>query len=195
LSVVASTPRLARSAVWTTPLVGALACIAQWPAVGVHLALERSGLTSFEWWRVWTGHVTHFNLGHLAWNVVPLLIFGCWAERVAPSRTRVFYAIAPLLISGTLLLDPRLDEYRGLSGVVMGLVALAALGQLRDDRGPRWVWAATLALLAGKLAWEFSHEAAVFASFRADENTRIVPLAHAAGVAAAVAIHFWPRQR
>ena len=129
-------------------------------------------------------------------RLIPLLGLGLWAGRVAPARTRVFYLLAPPLSSAVLLLDPGLEEYRGLSGIVMGLATLLALHQLRHDRGPAHrIWPMVLAVIAVKLAWELWRGTAVFASFSAGESVRVVPLAHVAGVTVAMVIHLWPRTR
>jgi rhomboid family GlyGly-CTERM serine protease len=188
LSVSASKPRSTSPFAWTTLLVAALACAAQLFDAG-HLALVRDRMAGFGGWQLWTGHFVHYSASHLGWNLVTLV----WAERLAPAQTRIFYSLAPPFISAILWLDPHLDEYRGLSGIVMGLVALVALHQLRHDRSrARWIWPVALALVAAKLGWEMWRETAMFASLSAAEDIRVVPLAHVAGVAAATAIHLWP---
>ncbi|HUR60243.1 MAG TPA: rhombosortase [Opitutaceae bacterium] len=165
MSARAPAPRQNRTVGWTTLLIAALACLAQTNAtLAAHLALDRSALAGLEGWRAWTGHLAHFSGAHLAWNLIPLLSVGLWAERLAPTRTRAFYLLAPPLISAVVLLDACLQEYRGLSGIVMGLVGLVALHQLRHDRSrARRIWPVVLMLIAVKLAWELWKGTAAFA--------------------------------
>ena len=180
---------------WLTGLV-ALAAVALhcWPRAGAALFYERARILDGEWWRLWTGHFVHFGASHLGWNLAVLLPAGAWAERLAPARTRVFLALAPLVIGIALLvLDPALARYAGLSGVVSGVLALLAFTQLAADGAARWFWHGVLALLALKIGVELFAGHAVFAHFDVPD-VHAVPLAHAAGMVCAGAAH-WIRRK
>jgi membrane associated rhomboid family serine protease len=80
-----------------------------------------------EWWRLWSGHLVHYDAAHLLTNavavVVPLGLVDCLTRR------RLLLAI-PILapaLSLLLLASARFDEYRGASALAMALWAAAAL--------------------------------------------------------------------
>ena len=92
---------------------------------------EQLSLTSAalrgEWWRLWTGHLVHYELRHLITNVVAVVVPLALVDR--PTRRRLLLAIpivAPAL-SVLLLTCARFDEYRGGSGLAMALWVSAAL--------------------------------------------------------------------
>jgi rhomboid family GlyGly-CTERM serine protease len=154
------------------------------------LLYVRDGVLAGEVWRLWSAHLVHFGLSHLGWNLLVLFPLGAWAERLAPARTRVFYAVAPALIGLTLLAGaPALHRYGGLSGLAAGLVVLLALAQFSGARGcDRWLGWTLLGAVAVKIAAESITGHAAFANLPAGE-VRPVPLAHLAGALSAIALH------
>lgn len=182
---------------WATALVGVVALLVALVdrGGGAGLLFDRERILGGEAWRLWTAHLAHFGLSHLGWNLLVLLPFGGWAERIAPWRTRLFYALAPALIGGALLvLDPSLHRYAGLSGLATGVVVLLALAQFSGGPGrDRWIGWALLGTVGAKIAWEAATGQAPFAHLPAAE-VRPVPLAHLAGALAAVAVHFGWRE-
>lgn len=164
---------------WATGLIALAAgvCRAS-PAIGDAFVYDRAAILSGQVWRLWTGHVVHFTLAHLLWNLALLLFVGCWLERLAPFGTRGFYGVAPVFISGVLLLlEPSLVRYAGLSGLGAGITVLLAARQLRSPIESRWVWTAVLGLVFLKVAVEWWSGVPLLAT-----GIRGVPLAHGAGV-------------
>lgn len=100
--------------------------------------VELWGLTSEalegETWRLWTGHLVHWDAGHLLLNlaaaVPPLLMLRPWQRRLLAGQ---LVLIAPLL-SLLLLQIGGFDELRGASGLLASAWCIAALTQIRDGR-------------------------------------------------------------
>jgi hypothetical protein len=98
-------------------------------------------------------------------------------------RAALAWALAWPLTQWTLLLQPTLASYGGLSGWLHAGVAVAAWQLLRGDRGQRrWIGAALLAGLLAKVVLEAPWLGALRAVPGWD--IAIAPLAHAGGAAA-----------
>lgn len=185
--------KLARVAarLWATLSVGVAAGVVYaWPRLADGLIYDRAEIFAGQVWRMWTGHLVHFNPGHLLWDLAVFLPAGAWLELIAPALARWFYALAPLAISALLLGgEPTLSYYAGLSGLATGVLVLLALVQLRRDTGgPRWFWPAVLLLVAAKVVMELRAPAPLVVRF--DSGVRTVPLAHLGGIACALIAWF-----
>ena len=179
---------------WATGVVTLLAlAAAASPRAGEALVYDRLLVMDGEWWRLFTGHWMHFSPSHLFWNLVVLVPAGVWVERLAPTRTRVLFLVAPVVIGLTLFAaDLSLMRFAGLSGVAAAVIALLALTQLSAGRTDLWFWRGVLALIAVKIGVELALGRPSFAQFT-DASVRPVPLAHLAGVICAGAVHFTRR--
>ncbi|MEJ2591714.1 MAG: rhombosortase [Candidatus Thiodiazotropha sp.] len=118
------------------------------------LEYNRTAILAGEWWRLVSGHFVHLSGSHLLMNLAALwLIRELFLQRENPLVCCLYRL--PLLTIGTalglLLLSPELAWYRGLSGILHGLLVFALLQQLTRQPGST---ALLLTLLAGKLAWE-----------------------------------------
>ena len=166
-----------------------------WPRLAEAFIYGRAEILSGQAWRLWTGHLVHYSASHLTWDLAVFLAAGLWLERIAPRLARGFYLLAPPAISGALLWgEPALERYAGLSGLAAGLLVLLALVQLQPGtREPRWFWLAVLALVAVKVGVETTTQTPLLARF--DAGVRVVPLAHLAGIACAVAAFLVSRIR
>ena len=172
---------------WVTLSVGVAAGVAfAWPGLAGRLIYNRADILAGEAWRMWTGHLVHFNPGHLLWDLAVFLPAGAWLEWTAPALTRWFYALTPLAISALLLsVEPTLGYYAGLSGLATGVLVLLAIVQLRRDTvGPRWFWPGVLLLVAAKVVVELRAQAPLVVHF--EPGVRTVPLAHLGGIACAL---------
>lgn len=176
---------LARS--WATLSVSIAVGLAfVWPHLADAMIYERAGILAGQVWRLWTGHLVHYSLSHVFWDLVVFLGAGIWLERIAPRLARWFYLAAPPALSAVLLVgEPSLVRYAGLSGVGAGVLVLLALIQLgRDRRSQVWFWWGILLLVAAKVVVEAVSRAPLAAHF--GPGIRVVPLAHLGGIACAV---------
>lgn len=117
------------------------------------LAYERSGVSAGEWWRLVSGHFVHLGWSHLWLNLAGLgLIWYLVGKRLTGRQWLIVGgASVAVMDAGFWFLNPWLDWYVGLSGLLHGLLAgglVAALGK-RDREA-----AVIAAFVLAKLAWE-----------------------------------------
>ncbi len=130
------------------------------PSGNAWLELDFAAVGEGQWWRLWTGHLTHFGGEHLFWDLLMFGILGAACENQQPRR---FLLAMPLLIAGisaTIWLTcPDILTYRGLSGIDTGLFVWfvsdrgLAAWQTRD-RGATLCWLGLGGSLIGKLVFE-----------------------------------------
>lgn len=156
----------------------------RWPPAFAALLLDRDALAQGQVWRLWSGHLLHLDAAHAALNLAALAVIVLLAQRQRMFGEVVAAALAgmPLLSLALLWLDPALQWYAGLSGILHGLLVVVLA-----RRGGILAWS-VLALLAAKLAWEW-HAGSSWQGFS------VVTLAHrlgaAWGVAWVIAARWW----
>jgi rhomboid family GlyGly-CTERM serine protease len=178
---------------WT--LVGptfivALSCLAIMSS-GVTAAweLDRAAVASGQWWRLITGHLTHWNFDHLFWDAATFLVLSIMCLRRRPAATIGCVMVGSLAISAVVLgLHPDLTTYRGLSGLDTALFTLLAVMFYHDARrdGDRALAAVAkwgLAALTAKTAYELATGDTLFVNSR---QAGFVPLASAHAVGAVI---------
>jgi len=154
-------------------------------ALALRLLAWRPELALSEPWRWWSAAWVHLSPGHWAADLVGAVLVGALGVRAAlPARAAWAWALAWPLTHLTLRLQPDLQRYAGLSGVLYAGVAVLAVALFSTSARPRLQRALAVALLAGLAlrlgadrAWDrvvYRPEGWAFA---------IAPLAHAAGVA------------
>lgn len=145
--------RLSRHAFFAALAALILVLGARGPASFVRLAYYRSAILEGEVWRLLTTHLVHAGPSHLAANMAGLgLVWAAFARR-APALTWVACALAAALGAsvGVLVAQPRVEIMAGLSSVLHGLLAGAALNEGRRGSRMGIVLGTVLAL---KLAWD-----------------------------------------
>lgn len=90
---------------------------------------ERHAIETGEYWRLVSGHLVHLGLGHLWPNLAALAIIGLLFEGVFRNVdwVRIGAASVAAIDLGLYVLDPDVQWYVGLSGVLHGYVAAGAL--------------------------------------------------------------------
>ena len=155
------------------------------PSWSTALELNRSALAQGEFWRLVTGHLTHFTTDHLRWDLAVFVALGVLVELRNRRHFLVGVVGGSLLISlGVWWLQPQFACYRGLSGIdciLFGYLAVDIIDLARAE-GRHWpALAAGLALvgLVGKIIFELSTGRTLFV----ENNTGFapVPLAHLIG--------------
>jgi rhomboid family GlyGly-CTERM serine protease len=190
-------PRTRGPGTWRTPWLSTSLTVAafamdrfQWD-----LAMRRDAVLGGELFRLFTGHLSHFNRAHLLGDA---LAFGFWAACLE-RRSRALLASTLMVTSlGSSLLFlaffPEVQEYRGLSAIDCALAAeLIALG-LSDRRrardvGGAAVFASAGLAFAGKTSYEFYTGHAVLAPHLGD-SVSLLPVSHLAGIVLGLACWF-----
>jgi len=90
---------------------------------------DRTGLAEGEWWRLLTGHLVHLGWGHLWPNLAALALIAALLERTFRPRDWIVVGLASAVAidAGLYALDPDVDWYVGLSGVLHGYLAGGSL--------------------------------------------------------------------
>lgn len=110
-------------------LAAAVVIYLQQDTLGTLLSYDRSRILAGEYWRIVSGHLIHTNLNHLLLNGFGLTL--AWV--LMPLRPRPHTALVGLAIVAAscglalLLFEPQIIGYRGLSGVIHGLLVLGAI--------------------------------------------------------------------
>lgn len=96
------------------------------------LELHREQVFSGEIWRLWSGHLVHSSVYHLALNTAAaVIIYLALVASIKPAEVLIFSAIAAPLISISLLhLYPELDWYNGFSGLLHAQVAYICMRRI-----------------------------------------------------------------
>lgn len=118
------------------------------------LRYERLPVLHGEYWRLITGHFVHGSTQHLLLNAVGLGLVAVLFPREYSLRGWLLIlasSIATIDI-GFVLLEPQLEWYVGLSGVLHGALVAGAIGWWRHESRLRTV--ALTAIVIGKIAWE-----------------------------------------
>ena len=169
-----------------TIAVSLLAILVHWiPGAQNILELDFSSVSSGQWWRILTGHLTHFDSQHLFWDLVMFTGLAGACEKMRPRQVAL---VLPLMAAGISLAvrlsSPEISVYRGLSGIDTGLFVWFAgmrIQQAIDDRDRVGIaiWSAPCLALIGKLIYESITGQTLFV-----DSNGFVPLveSHVAGV-------------
>lgn len=123
------------------------------------LRYERAAVLQGQYWRLLTGHLVHYSGQHLLLNAVGLGLIAALFPREYPVRGWLLILASSVVTIdlGFVWLEPQVDWYVGLSGVLHGALAAGALGWWRHESKPLAL--GLTAVLLGKLAWEQWHGA------------------------------------
>lgn len=117
------------------------------------LRYQRSAVLDGELWRVMTGQLVHLGSSHLVLNLAGLALVG-WIFGPGLRAWQWVVILAGswiVIVAGFLLLEPQLEWYVGLSGLLHGLLLGAALV---DDGLERRMRVVLVIGILAKLAWE-----------------------------------------
>ena len=117
------------------------------------LRYEREAILGGQIWRLLTGNFVHLGWAHLLFNIAGLgLIWALFGQALGNRGWAVTLLVCGLGVGlGILLLNPQIDWYVGLSGVLHGFLAAGAVAERDIKPGTR---ALILGLLSLKLLWE-----------------------------------------
>ena len=123
------------------------------------LRYERTAVLQGEYWRLLTAHLVHGSGQHLLLNAVGLGLIAALFPREYSLRgwLLILGSSAVIIDLGFVFLEPQLQWYVGLSGVLHGALAAGAIGWWQHESRPLAL-ALTLVLI-GKLTWEQWHGA------------------------------------
>ncbi|OUR60030.1 rhombosortase [Bermanella sp. 47_1433_sub80_T6] len=119
------------------------------------LRFDHQAIGHGEYWRLLSAHVVHLGWAHGLLNAGGLLMVAWMQPAGAPWRWLVFYVITSIVISMGLYLDGSVNTYVGASGVLHGLLIMAAFFShwLEPWRKSLVVFAVTTKLLWEQTPW------------------------------------------
>ena len=121
---------------WISSLLCSAACLIFFiPAAETWLQYDRPAIANGQAWRLFTGHLTHWNLDHLVWDVVVLAVLGAWCERTGLARIMMISMIvsAAAISMALWFLKTGIEQYRGLSGIDSTLFMMLTILWLRRE--------------------------------------------------------------
>jgi membrane associated rhomboid family serine protease len=137
--------------------------------------------THGEVWRLWTGHLVHYDLRHFLTNAIAIAVPIAPIDRRSRSSILLSMTILAPMISLMLLGGAHFDEYRGASALALAVWVASALSLLcAQSASDRHTGAALIALAIGKLALETAGAGHLWT------EVAPLPLAHVAGAIAGV---------
>jgi membrane associated rhomboid family serine protease len=137
-------------------------------------------------------HFVHFSAKHALWDVSTFVLLSSWVERELAVRHALFLLLAILLVPPiACALTPWVGAYAGLSGLVLGQLALVVAARARRawlaDATPRLAgYLAVLGLLIVKQLYEYrvGDTSLIRLNY---QGFSTVPAAHLASVAIGIA--------
>jgi len=155
------------------------------PQMTPWLQFDRSAILQGEIWRTLTGHLTHWSVSHLFWDMLVFLVLAGIIERFSRRQFLACFAAGSLTISLLVFtMLPEMAYYRGLSGIDSGLfMLLLVLLYRRNAAGHNVLHKIPYILLGllfiGKTAFELSTAQTLFV--QSSDLFIPVPLAHMGG--------------
>lgn len=117
------------------------------------LRYDRAAILDGQWWRLLSAHLLHLGGSHLLMNLAGLWLIWLLVGSALSPRSWLILLFADALITtlALLILNPQLDWYVGLSGVLHGLLVAGAIADIRAGHRGTWL---LLGAVACKLGWE-----------------------------------------
>ncbi|MDX1443656.1 MAG: rhombosortase [Gammaproteobacteria bacterium] len=183
---------------WPLAAIAAIAlllgALGDWSDVA--LRYERAAVLDGEIWRLASGHLVHLSASHLWLNLggmaLVVLLFG----RAVPAGQWWLAALFSLLVTsaGFLILEPQLQWYVGLSGMLHGLILAGAYLDVTFPCRERNI---LVVIVIAKLLWEQAYGALPFTAEAAGGPVVVDAHLYGAigGIAAVVAIRARDRRR
>lgn len=134
-------------------LVAAVSATLQLLGLDGALSWDRSALASGQLWRFFSGHFVHLGWSHLLLNLAGLALIAWIVGRTWDWTGWLVVSLASIGVIGIgfWTLNPALEWYVGLSGLLHGLLAAGlVVGVARRETES----VVLTVLVAGKLAWE-----------------------------------------
>lgn len=155
------------------------------------LRYQRGEILDGQFWRLLSGHLVHLGPTHLALNLFALVFVWLLFRTVLASPEWWAGAAACALGTGFgLLLNPHIDWYAGLSGILHGLLVLGALSLPTERRRETVV---LVSMVAVKVGWELA--AGPLPGSTALAGGPVVVAAHGWGLVSGLALGAFRRRR
>jgi rhomboid family GlyGly-CTERM serine protease len=168
------------------------------PSFNQLLEYNRILITGSEFWRILSGHLTHWSFNHFIWDWLTFIFLASFYEIFSEDpRKRIVLSLS-LLISAVFISAsvfvflPDMILYRGLSGLCVTAFTLVSASMLfealeKEDYQLAVLSGAALAGLTAKITYETATGNTLFVESQ-NELFHVVPLAHLVGALSAFAV-------
>lgn len=178
----------------TLLLIAVALVIAAWPDARLALIYDRDAILAGEIWRLFTGHLVHLSIRHLAFDLIGFGVAGCMIEARRMPSFGWLCGVVPCLSSGLMLwLNPTMSQYAGLSGLALAAWVYLGLSSL-SAQSSRWLGGLVLLAVTVKLAGEICFGLGIV-SGHSLEDIRVATTSHIAGAVSAGLFHLTLRPR
>lgn len=168
---------------WTVVIGGLAALVFVVPELQSLLVYNREAVAHGELWRLVTGNLVHFSLGHVLKDGAALLAAGLLLEARRPREFRLVVLVAAAAVGVVLYaVAPQVLVYGGLSGVAIAAMVYLCLDGLGEARAYGWACRLALAGIGAKLAIELAGGGLPATGFT------LVPTSHVTGALVALAV-------
>jgi len=155
------------------------------------LRFARSDIASGELWRLVTGHLVHLGWSHALMNVAALLLLWLLVGQSlgALGWCVVLLTSVAVIDLGLWFLNPGLEWYVGLSGVLHGMLGASVVADIGRGRSEPWIIGAFLLLKLG-----YEQVAGPLPGSEAGAGGAVVVDAHLYGAAGGAVAAVWLRR-
>jgi len=149
------------------------------------LQYDRALIAGGEYWRIFTGHWTHWSFDHFLWCSLTFLVLGSIGEKLSRKGFVItILASAVIIPAVNWQAAPTMLYYRGLSGICSGVFITASILLIRNaiankDLINTILPAAGCVFFIAKIIYEFISGQAIFV--HSDATFTPMPLAHLTG--------------
>ncbi len=134
-----------------------------------------------EVWRLWTGHLIHYDFRHFLTNAIAIAVPISLIDRRSRRSILLSMSFLAPVISLALLMGAHFDEYRGASALALAVWVASALTLVRaQSASDHHTGAALIVMAIGKLVFETAGAGHLWT------EVAPLPLAHVAGAIAGV---------
>ena len=148
--------------------------------------LDRMLVQQGEWWRLVSGHFTHYSFEHFFLN---LLLFVPVSFVIERQKKFEYYLLIPILIialdSYQWIFMKEMIRYAGLSGILTGIAGYLFLVEINKTVAVKIQWYILLFLLVLKILYEFYSHESVFIEGQ-QQVFSVVPEVHAMSLVTAI---------
>ncbi len=150
-----SIKQLAREGNSYVAIVVVFFCILFFKDIFDLFAYQRQEILSGEYWRMITGHLTHFATIHWLINLFAWILIWLYGRSVCSALVWVctLLVCSVGVSSGILIFLPDLQTYTGLSGILHGFLIVIAVLHIHHSRYAMTGWIILL-FITGKLVYE-----------------------------------------
>ena len=119
------------------------------------LVFDRRNIAAGQWWRIFSGNLTHSNYPHLLLNLSGLWILGFLFIDSLKTKTFItsIFILGLIVGSGLYYFIPVVENYYGFSGVLYGLCLIGGVSAIMQK--DYFTGVSVTLLITAKIIWDY----------------------------------------